>query len=85
MLTAEDGMKKYKEVFKKIFPDIEEEEYAEMKVGEPMEWDSLHHIQLISELERTFSIRLNMNYVPQFRSFKQGVKILREKYGINME
>lgn len=85
MMIDEDGMKIYKGVFKKIFPDIVEAEFAEMKVGDPMEWDSLHHIQLISELERVFSIRLNGDDVPKLRSFREGVGILREKYGISIE
>ena len=55
-----------------------------MEVGDPMEWDSLHQIQLISELERSFSIRLEMDDVPRLRSFQSGAEILREKYHVDM-
>ena len=82
MANKEDGMKKYKAVFKKIFPNVAEEDYMEMKVGDPMEWDSLHQIQLISEIEHAFVIRLNGEDVPRLRSFQEGVALLRDRYGI---
>lgn len=78
-MVAEDGMKIYKGIFKKIFPNIAEADYAEMKVGDPMEWDSLHHIQLVSALEKEFSIQFGMDGIVRFRSFQQGIELLREK------
>ena len=78
-MIAEDGMKQYKGIFKKIFPNIAEEDYAGMRVGDPMEWDSLHHMQLVSALEKEFSIQLGMDGIVKFRSFQQGIELLREK------
>ena len=79
-----NGKAVYMEVFKKVFPNIEDGDYEKMEVGNPMEWDSLHHMQLINGLEIAFSIRLGIDAIINFKSFHQGIGLLQEKYHIDM-
>jgi acyl carrier protein len=46
-------------------------------------WDSVGHMQLMTELEETFGIALDMDDILDFSSFEKGMEILR-KYGVNI-
>jgi len=46
-------------------------------------WDSVGHMQLMTELEEVFGIALEMDDILDFSSFEKGMEILR-KYGINI-
>ena len=44
-------------------------------------WDSVGHMQLITQLEDVFGITLEMEDILDFSSYEKGIEILR-KYGI---
>jgi acyl carrier protein len=46
-------------------------------------WDSVGHMQLMTELEEVFGIALEMDDILDFSSFEKGMEILR-KYGVNI-
>ncbi len=79
-----NGREIYLNVFKKVFPDMADDEYENMQRGNPMVWDSLHHIQLINGLETAFSVSLGVDAIINFKSFYGGMKLLQKKYNIEI-
>jgi acyl carrier protein len=47
-------------------------------------WDSVGHMEMISRLEESFEINMEMDDVIDFSSYEEGKKIL-SKYGINFD
>ena len=47
------------------------------------EWDSVGHMGLMSELEDTFDITLEMDDIIDFSSYTKGIETL-EKYGVKL-
>lgn len=47
-------------------------------------WDSVGHMQLMTQLEDVFGIALEMDDILEFSSYEKGLEILR-KYGIVFE
>ncbi|MBE5849662.1 MAG: acyl carrier protein [Lachnospiraceae bacterium] len=47
------------------------------------DWDSLAHLSLIEELEKTFDISLEGDDIMHFGGYENG-KVILEKYGISM-
>lgn len=46
-------------------------------------WDSVGHMQLMTQLEEVLGIALEMEDILDFSSYEKGMEILR-KYGINI-
>ncbi|MEY8338970.1 acyl carrier protein [Lachnospiraceae bacterium 62-35] len=78
------NLEKYREAFKEAL------EIDEDKINESLEyqgvdsWDSVGHMELVSELEDTFDIAMETDDIIEFSSYKKGIEILK-KYGIEME
>lgn len=78
------NLEKYRKAFEEAL-EIEED-----KVNDDLEyqgidsWDSVGHMELISELEDAFDIAMETDDIIEFNSFKKGIEILK-KYGIKME
>ena len=76
------NMEKYTEAFVnalKVSRDsIEEIEYQKVEG-----WDSVGHMNLISDLEETFDIMFDTDDILAFNSFKAGIAIIK-KYGVEM-
>ena len=70
----------YKNVFISIFSS---KEIEKLEFGSPG-WDSAGHLILITELEKAFNITFKIEDILNFKSFKDGVDILK-KYNINMQ
>jgi len=73
---------KYKEVFVQSFQypgEVTELEYQCIN-----EWDSVGHMQLMTALEDTFSIELDVDDIIEFSSFDKGITILA-KYNVVIE
>lgn len=61
MISKEEVLEKVIEICKEVF-DINEEELGVDTTSEDIEeWDSLTHIEVISELETSFEIKFTMN------------------------
>ena len=73
---------KYNEAFVNAFGcDLEVVE--KMKYQDSEGWDSIGHMNLISELEDTFDIMFDTDDILAFDSYTKGIEIL-EKYDIIM-
>ena len=46
-------------------------------------WDSVGHMQLMTQLEDVFGIALDMEDILEFSSYEKGMDILR-KYGVTL-
>ena len=51
----------------------------QLKIGEPEEWDSLAHIEIICALEEKYQIQFNINELEKMMDLDSIVKIVREK------
>ena len=70
---------KYNSVFTESFM-IDESKLPELKYQDIAGWDSIGHMQLMSGLEETFDIELDIDDIIDFSSYEKGKEILK-KYG----
>ena len=72
---------KYIEIFIKSL-SIDKKKFTEkLKYNDILEWDSISHMTLMSELEDGFNISIDTDDIIDFSSFKKGIQILK-KYKI---
>ena len=74
----------YISVFKKVF-DVTEDKLADLQYQAIEEWDSVGHMELVSELEDAYDIEMETDDIIDFNSFEKGIAILNEKYGVGIE
>ena len=73
-----------KEKFDKIMMDnlkISQDQLPGLKYRGISAWDSMAHMDIISDLEETFRIRFENMDILQFSSYEKGLEILTE-YGV---
>ena len=71
----------YNKIFESLF-DVEEIQLNnEFNSDTVSDWDSLAHMELVSQIEDAFDIMLETDDIIQFKGYEHGKKIL-EKYGI---
>ncbi len=71
----------YRNIFKECFQytgNVDDLEYQSIA-----EWDSVAHMQLMTELEEEFKIELDIDDIIDFSSFKVGIEILN-KYDVEI-
>lgn len=76
-----------KEKYNKAFIeslDVEESQLAGLKYQDVPTWDSVGHMELISELEDTFDIQFETDDIVEFNSYSKGIELLKN-YGITIE
>lgn len=71
---------KYKNTFFESFKN-EKLELDNLEYQSITEWDSIGHLNLISNIELAFGISMEMDDIIEFSSFNKGKEILK-KYGI---
>ncbi len=74
---------KYTKVFTDLF-NISEDQAVNLKYQDIIEWDSVGHMDLISEIEDAFDIAMGTEDIVNFNSYETGIKILSENYGISL-
>lgn len=74
----------YVSIFKKVF-DIAEDELIDLKYRGIEEWDSVGHMELVSEIEDVFDIEMETDDIIDFDSFEKGIEILNAKYDVGIE
>lgn len=74
------NLEMYKEIFKKVF-SISDEMIESLTYQGIEQWDSVGHMELISEIEDTFGIMIDTDDIIDFSSFEKGKEIL-SKYGV---
>lgn len=76
------NIEKYSAIFCETL-EVESKDLEGLKYQDVVAWDSIGHMSLISELEDGFDIMLETDDIVDFSSFKKGMEILNQKYGIN--
>lgn len=77
------NLEKYNKVFMDVFRK-KEDEIQNLQYQKIQKWDSIGHMDLMSEMEETFDIRMNTPDVLAFTSYEKGKEILKA-YGIHIE
>ena len=75
-----DNSQTYRNAFKKLF-ELEDSSLEELVYQGIPEWDSISHMELMTILEKEFSIEMEIDDIIDFSSFELGKKILA-KYGV---
>ncbi len=76
-------LKKYKQIFIKVFSIKDIKKIENLKYQDVEEWDSIGHMTLMSELENAFNISIETDDIVDFSSYKKGQEIL-EKYKVKL-
>ena len=77
--SREDLSKIFKKAFGEEIKDIENLKYQEI-----IEWDSVGHMNLMSEIEEELGIELDIDDIIEFSSFEKGIEIL-SKYNVDIK
>jgi acyl carrier protein len=77
------NLQKYIEAFTSTLL-VEESVLDSLKYQDIAAWDSVGHMSLMTALEETFGIEMDIDDIIEFSSFEVGRKILA-KYNVNME
>lgn len=75
------NLEKYKNIFSKVLNVPEEVLGENFTFSNVDQWDSVAHLNLITELEDEFGVMFNSDEILHFGSFENGMKIL-ERYGV---
>lgn len=76
------NLEKYNEAFISSF-NVEEAALTSLEYQGVKEWDSIGHMQLISELEDAFDIEMETDDIVDFSGYEKGKEILK-KYGVEI-
>ncbi len=74
---------KYQQIFMEIFSVPASSLDSTFTFKDQAMWDSLAHLQLISELEDAFDILFDSEDILNYGSFENGIGILR-RYGVDI-
>ncbi len=77
------NIEKYNNAFKETFNVDEEELGPEFEASLVTNWDSIHHLSLITALEDIFYIMFDSEDLLGLRSYEIGKQILA-KYGVDL-
>lgn len=72
------------ETYRKVFMDVlgaKPDELETLKYRTYRKWDSVGHMELVTELENQFEIHFNTADVLDIYSYEKGIEVL-EKYGV---
>ena len=75
-----EQLNKYKQAFVEII-GVTEDQLPGLVYQATAGWDSVGHMQLMTQLEDVFGIALDMEDILEFSSYEKGMDILR-KYGV---
>ena len=73
---------KYSKIFVKNFA-INKSKLKNLKYQSVPQWDSVGHMTMISNLEETFKITMDIDDIVDFSSYEKGKKILK-KYKVKI-
>lgn len=75
-----NSIETYKNAFKKLF-ELDDLSLEKLVYQGIPEWDSISHMELMTILEKEFSIEMEIDDIIDFSSFEIGKRILA-KYGV---
>ena len=77
-----EQLEKYKLAFVEMI-GVTEEQLPGLVYQDTAGWDSVGHMQLMTQLEDVFGIALEMEDILEFSSYEKGLDIMR-KYGVTL-
>ena len=81
-MREEEITGKLKSVFQKVLEENDITITREMTAQDMEKWDSLRHIQLISEVERAFSIKFKLREVLSMKNVGDLIDLIHAKQGV---
>ena len=78
------NLSKYTQCFVTAFELSSEENVSSLEYQGIENWDSVGHMSLMSELEDSFDIVLEMDDIIDFSSYSKGIETLT-KYGVDFK
>jgi acyl carrier protein len=69
-------------VFQKVFEENDITITREMTAQDIEKWDSLRHIQLISEVERAFKIKFKLREISRMKNVGDLIDLIHAKQGV---
>jgi acyl carrier protein len=83
-IAMSDNLGKYDLLFRDVFGLNQDQLNSSLLYQSVPSWDSVGHMEMISRLEESFEINMEMDDIIDFSSYEEGKKIL-SKYGINID
>lgn len=83
-LDMSDNLVKYDLLFRDVFGLNQNQLDTTLLYQSVPAWDSVGHMEMISRLEESFEINMEMDDIIDFSSYEEGKRIL-SKYGINFD
>lgn len=80
-MNEEQIKEKVRKVFLNVFSDINEFRF-DMGSEDIKEWDSLSHMNLVSELEKEFNVSMDIDEISEMDSVKKVVEVIEKKLGV---
>jgi acyl carrier protein len=81
-MKKEETTDKLKSVFQKVLEENDITITREMTAQDIEKWDSLRHIQLISEVERAFGIKFKLREVLRMKNVGDLIDLIHAKQGM---
>lgn len=80
-MTHEECNNKVNEIFQDIFDDANIQITDNMTANDIEDWDSLTHLQLISEIESVYNIKFTMGEIQGFANIGELINTIMKKVG----
>jgi acyl carrier protein len=74
-------LQEIKSVFSEVLDLGDSVDWASARYQQTDNWDSMHHMAIVGELEDRFAIMLDTDDVLELSSFEEALRILK-KYGV---
>ena len=81
-MKQEEISGKLKSVFEKVLEENDLTITREMTAEDIETWDSLHHVQLINEVERAFEIKFKLREVLRMKNVGDLIDLIDAKQGV---
>lgn len=78
------NLQRYNQIFEKVLNVNSAMLNEKFTFADTPQWDSVAHLNLISELEDAFDIMFESNDILHYESYCNGINILK-KYGVTFE
>ncbi|SEW40537.1 acyl carrier protein [[Clostridium] fimetarium] len=79
MVSKMEIEKKLQAIFQDIFEDDQIVLFDDMNANDIEDWDSLTHIQLIVQIEKSFGIKFTTGEVARLKNVGEFIKLVQEK------
>ena len=77
------NLEKYNDIFMQVFGVTQDALNDKFTFKDVPQWDSVAHLNLISELEDTFDVMFDSEDILHYGSYQNGINILN-KYGVSI-